>query len=312
MRLSDLLAQWRPDWLTIAVLAGLVMVWARARLRLRGAGRPWPPPRDVAFVVGVVLTLWSTSGFLEARGAQLMWVWTIQVLLLSLVVPVVLVAAQPVTLARAAYGPTARPLRMLRSRPARLLGHPALGLLYVPVANGLLFFGGVGAFTLRYAPAGWGLHLVLLVLGTVIALPLLDLEDDRTSLAVGLSVAIAVVELLLDAIPGIVLRLETHLQIPLFEGHRPPWSPSWLSDQQTAGAILWTVAELLDMPFLILAIRQWIRIDRREASHIDAELDRAEATRGAAGTAHGENTPGGARPWWLDHPELRTRYGRNK
>lgn len=212
-----------------------------------------------------MLVLWTTSGLLEARGFQLMWVWTTQVLLLLLVVPVVLLTAQPVALTRAAYGPQAGLLRVLRSRPVRWAGHPALSLLYVPIANWLLFFGGVGDFTLRSAAAGWVLHVVLLVLGAVIALPLLDIEDDRTSLAVGLTVAIATVELLLDAIPGIVLRLETHLQISRFGMPRPPWSPSWLADQQTAGAILWTVAELLDMPFLILTIRQWIRIEQREA-----------------------------------------------
>jgi putative copper resistance protein D len=264
--------------------------------------------RDGAFTVGIVLAVWVTCGFPQARGSQLMWVWTMQALLL-LVVPTVLVTAQPVALARSAYGPRAGLLRLLDSRAVRWGGHPALSLLYVPITTGLLFFGGVASLTLRPAPAGWALHVLLLILGAVIALPLLDIEDGRSSLAVGLTVAIGAVELLVDAFPGIVLRLETHLEIPYFGLHRPRWSPSWLADQQTAGGILWTVAELLDLPFLILTILQWIRVERREASRIDAELDRAQIARAPSDpdTGPAPTSP----PWWFNDPTMRARYGQH-
>lgn len=312
VRLTDLLVQWRPDWLTTAVMALLVFAYVRARLRIRASGRPWPRLRDIAFTVGVLAGLWTTNGFLQARGHQLMWVWTAQVLLLLLVIPTVLVTAQPIALARGAYGERAGLLRLLDSRPVRWAGNPGLSLMYVPLVTGLLFFGGVGNFTLHSTAADWILHVVLLVIGATIALPLLDIEDGRTSLAVGLTVALSVFELLADAIPGIVLRLETHLEIPFFGLHRPIWAASWLSDQQTAGATLWTVAELLDIPFLVLALMQWMRVERREATRIDAELDRAEAERMAqAPEAAEDGTPVMNRPWWLDNPELRARYGQD-
>jgi putative membrane protein len=307
VRLADLVVQWRPDWLCAAVLLGLAALYVRGRVRLRRGGRPWPVRRDVGLGVGLLLALWVTCGFPQARGSQLMWVWTGQVLLLLLVVPVVLVTAQPVALARSAYGPRSPLLRLLESRVVRWLGHPALTLLYVPVVTGLLFFGGVGEASLRSTPAGWLLHLVLLAIGAMIALPLLDVEDSRTSLAVGVAVAVSAVELLLDAVPGIVLRLETHLQMPAFAAGRPAWAPGALADQQTAGAILWTVAELLDLPYLVLTVRQWTRLDRREAQRIDADLDRAAA---GADPGPGPGSPAAVgRPWWLDDPELRRRYG---
>jgi putative membrane protein len=301
VRLADLVVQWRPDWLSAAVLAAAVALYVRARVRLPAQGRPWPWARDAGFAAGVLLAAWVTSGFPQARGSQLMWVWISQLLLLLLVVPVVLVTAQPLALARTAHGPDNGLARLLRSRPVRVLGHPALALLYVPVVTGVLVFGHLGNVTLRSTPAGWALHVVLVVVGAFIALPLLDVDDTRTSLAVGVAVAISVVELLIDAIPGIVLRLETHLEVGWFGLHRPAWSPSWLADQQSAGTILWTVAELLDLPFLVLAMRQWIRIERNEALRVDAELDRAAATADAGAEA--------GRPWWLDDPALRHRYG---
>lgn len=309
----DLLTEWRPDLLTLAVLAVLAAGYVRARRRLAAAGGSWPVGRDVAFAVGLALTAWVTSGFLEARGRQLLWVWTTQQLSLLLAVPVVLLLAQPVSLARTSGGPGSPVVRFLSSRVGRLLGHPLLGPLYVPVLCGLLYFGGLGAWAVRSTAAGWLLHVVLLGVGLLIALPLLDAEDDRSSLAVGAAVAIGVFELLIDAIPGIVVRLETHLTIAPFGVGRPSWAGTWLHDQQFAGAILWTLAEVLDLPFLLLTFRQWIRVERREAARIDAELDRAE--REAA--AHAPTTPDGpepaapasTRPWWLDHPDLRRRFG---
>jgi putative copper resistance protein D len=229
-----------------------------------------------------------------------MWVWASQQLGLLLVVPAVLLAAQPLALARAVGGERARPVRLLASRPLRVLGHPALSLLYVPLTAALLFFWGLGDWSLRSAAAGWLLHVGLLAVGALVALPVLDVGDARSSLAVGAAVAVGVVELLIDAIPGIVLRLETHLQMTAFATGRPSWAPAALADQQTAGAILWTVAELLDLPFLVLALRQWIRVERREAAQVDAALDRAELGSAASGPT---------RPWWLDDPALRARYG---
>jgi putative copper resistance protein D len=299
---ADLLTQWRPDWLTLVALAALTAGYVRARRR---AGSPsWPRHRDVLLAIGVALAVWTSSGFPAARGPQLMWVWAAQQLVLLLVVPAVVLSAQPLALLRAAGRGTGRPARLFASRPARVLTHPALSLLYVPLLSSLLFFWGLGDWSLRSAPAGWVLHVLLLGVGAVIALPLVDAEDGRTSLAVGAAVALAAVELLVDAIPGIVLRLETHLQMSAFAGARPGWAPGALADQQSAGAILWTVAELLDLPFLVLAIRQWIRVEGREAQVIDAALDRA-----AQDPAAPDRTAATGRPWWLDDPELRGRYG---
>jgi putative copper resistance protein D len=105
-----------------------------------------------------------------------------------------------------------------------------------------------------------------------------------------------------------------------------------LDDQHTAGGILWAVAEVLDLPFLVLAATRWMRADAVEARRIDAELDAESASPPAsalpapsspvrpdehtalpAGTeapakpTH-PDTPGMSRPWWLDDPELRDRY----
>jgi putative copper resistance protein D len=303
-----LVSEWRPDPLTWSVLLLVAAGWLGGRLtgRARGVSRPWG--RDVAMLGGIVLGLWVAGGFLQVRAGQLMWIWTVQQLLLLLVVPIVILAGRPADLVRAVPGSGARLGRIAGSRAVRAASHPLVGPLYVPVLCGLLFFGGLGSWALRSPVSGWLLHLLLLAVGTLIALPLVQGHVRTSSVAVGAALAVGVVELLVDAVPGLVLRLETHLTLAHFGAGRPPWAASWQADQHTAGAVLWTVAEVLDLPFLVLVTVQWMRADAREAREVDALLDRQQALAAASGTADHSGAPSTTAPWWLADPELRRRY----
>jgi len=330
--LADLFTQWRIDWVTLVVAVAVGVGYVRARLAARRRGVRWPVRRDLFVALGLLAAVWTSCGFLQARSDQLMWVWTTQQLLLLLVIPIIVLAGQPLSLVRQAGGAESRVVRVLGSGPVRAVGHPLVGPVLVPVIAALLFFGGVGALALQSQVGGWGLHLLLLGLGALIALPLVDQDDDRSSLAVGLALGVGLLELMVDAFPGIVLSFQTHLTLTQFGVNRPAWAPSALDDQHTAGGILWAVAEVLDLPFLVLAATRWMRADAVEARRIDAELDAESASPPAsalpassspvrpdehtavpAGTeapakpTH-PDTPGMSRPWWLDDPELRDRY----
>ncbi len=110
--------------------------------------------------------------------------------------------------------------------------------------------------------------------------------------------------------PGIVLRLSTK-PVSGFFTHRlsSANAPPWLHDQQIGGGVLWCVAELLDLPFLLLVFRRWVRADAREAATIDAALDAKDADaagdRSGAGAADTEPAPD--EPWFVNDPRLRDR-----
>ena len=300
MNIAGLLEDWRPDWPVLALALVIGIGYLRGRRRLAASGAGWPRRRDVCCALGLVAMVWASSGFPNAAGRHLMWVWTSQQLLLLLIVPIIVLAGQPVALLRTT-GSAAWLSGALASRPLRILGSPLLGPLLVPVICLVLFFGGLGQAALVHPWVGSVLAVGLLLVGSLIALPLIDSDDDRSSLAVGLALGVGFVELILDNFPGIALRFQTHLVMPYFGAARPAWAGGALDDQHTAGSILWVVAELLDLPFLILAATRWIRADAREAERIDAELDAHEVALPARSAQPG-------RPWWLDDPGLRDRY----
>ena len=315
----SLLTEWRPDYLMLGVVAVVAVAYQRTRRAAASAALPWERRRDVLFWVGLAAVVWTTNGFPEARSSQLMWVWMIQNLLLLLIVPIVLISGQPLALAAAVHGPDNRIARALRTPLLRFIGSPMVSPILVPVLCLLLIFGGLGEFSVSSVTAGGLVQLVLLLAGVLIAIPLVTSDDQRSSLAVGLSLGVGFVELILDAFPGIALRFQTHMTLLHFAVDRPAFSPVPIDDQNIAGGILWVVAEVIDLPFLILAAHRWIKADQRDAARIDAELDaRAGALSdravppgavsdgvGAAGVAPAAQQT--QRLWWLDDPNLAER-----
>lgn len=303
--LSGLATQWAWQPLALAA-AALLSGWYAWRVRaVRRAGQPWPGGRIALFVFGVALMLWTTCGFAGAYVDSLFWVWTAQQLTLLLVVPYLILAGGPLELA----GPGAR--RLLERRIVRFFANPLIGPALVPLLSVVLFFGPLPGWAIATPALGWIEQLVLVGIGAVIVLPLAGVTTPRSSLAVGLALAIGSFELVLDAVPGIALRLHRSLSTSYFD-HRTThsWSPVALHDQQTAGAVLWCVSELIDLPFLVLVFRQWIKADARDAAEVDAVLDAERIARGEGEPeVEGEKGPLDA-PWWLSDPSMQDRFRR--
>lgn len=303
---------WSAQPVTLLTAALLVTAYIAGVRGLARSGRGWPIGRTLTFALGIALYLWTTCGFLEVYRRALFWVWVTQTLLLFLVVPLVVLAGGPLHLARACWGADGWPDRVLRTRPARMLANPLVGPALVPLLSGVLFFGPLPRWAIETSVAGWGLQLALVLIGALIALPLAGVEEARSSLAVGLSLAIGMFELVLDALPGAVLRLHTTPATTYFHARATyAWTPSALHDQQTAGSIVWVLAEIIDLPFLLLVFHRWLRVDARDAAEVDAILEAERIARLGAGaddleTGHGPTEV----PWWLTDPSMQRRFGR--
>jgi putative membrane protein len=113
-------------------------------------------------------------------------------------------------------------------------------------------------------------------------------------------------------VPGFALRLHRTLSTSFFD-HRllHGWSPIAIHDQQTAGTVLWCVAELLDLPFLVLVFRLWLKADARDAAEVDAVLEAERVARGGAEPElEGSEGPRDV-PWWLTDPAMQERLKRD-
>lgn len=308
---SALITHWTVQPLAIVVVALLAFGYLRAVRRVDS----WPRRRSAAFVAGLVVLTWTTCGYPQVYGSSLYWVWTSQTLLIWLGVPILVLGGRPVHLARAARAGNPRIERFLASRFARVAGNPLVGPALVPALSAVLFFGPLPGWAIEYPAVGWLLQIVLLAIGALMVLPLVGLEENASSMAVGFSLAIGSFELVLDVLPGVILRLHSGIVTSWF-GHRVrhSWSPQPLHDQRVAGAVLWCVAELIDLPFMYLVYRRWLRADARDAAQVDAVLEAERAARQGARPADEAQSaePDLDRdvPWWLSDPAMAQRLRR--
>jgi cytochrome c oxidase assembly factor CtaG len=301
-QISGVLTEWTVHPAALAVAIALVAGYVYG---LRRLGRPWPRWRIALFAVGIALLVWTTCGFPQVYAHSLYWVWTGQLLVLWLLVPIIVLSGWPIQLAREVAGPGGRLDRLLQSKPVRVLANPLVGPALVPILSGVLFFGPVPTWSIESTVFTWVLHLLLLAVGAAMVLPLVGMDEHASSLAVGLSLAIGSFELVLDALPGIILRLHSGLVTGWFDHRaRHSWTPDPLRDQRTAGAILWCLAELIDLPFIAIVFYRWLRADARDAAEIDAVLDAERAARQGLGDAV---EPDRDAPWWLTDPAMRDR-----
>lgn len=272
-----------PVPLVFAALA--VVAYVVGVRRVRRAGR-WPWPRTLSFLgAGIPLFLVATCGPPAAHARESLWSYVIMMVGLGMIVPIFWVWGAPVSLGR-----TALPPRLARlwgawwdSRLLTFLTHPLIApvlLLIVPV---VVLTTGLLRASLENDAALAVVQLALLAFGVLATLPLSETESPDHNFPHAASAFLSFFELLLDAIPGIVLAYTTTLVAGgWYAMYGVPGGAEWAAgDQRAAGATLWAVGELVDLPFLYLVIRRWMRADAEEARRIDAELDARDALRAA-------------------------------
>lgn len=306
-----LFTAWQPQPLALIVLVALVLGYAAGLRTLRRRGVAWACWRTVTFGVGLAVFAWTSNGYPNVYRHALYWVWVSQVLVLWLLVPLLLLGGGLLHLALAVAGPRSAIARAVRTRPVRVLSNPLIAPALVPVLSGVLFFGPLPGWTIAMPAVGWVLQVALVLIGAVMVLPLVGPEEDVPSLTVGLALGVGMFELVLDALPGVVLRLHSNLVTSYFD-HRTQysWSGAAIKDQHTAGSVVWVVAEIIDLPFLLIVFRRWARADARDAARIDAVLDAERIARGEP-ESEGELGPTD-RPWWEADAELSRRYDRGQ
>lgn len=285
---------WRVVTLDPLTTTLLLVLGARAATLVVRSPVRFRAARGALVVAAVLIGLFAVDGWTGRYASRLLSVLTVRALLLLLVVPPLLTLATPTAL----WGGQRPGPGWLRAL-GRGLGHPLLGPALVPLLLGALFFSPLLGAVAGRPPVAWAVDASLLVVGSLLAEPLVHADAHRTSLGFGLLLAVGLVELLADAIPGVALRLDGHL-LPATTALAAlrSWTPTALHDQQLAGAILWGTAEILDLPFLLLVFWQWTRADQREAALTDQALDAQLAERPATASTSQSQAAELTRPWW--------------
>jgi putative copper resistance protein D len=271
-------------WSVLAVLSvvGLV-VYLAAVVRLRRSGVAWPWWRVVAWIGGTASLFAVTGTWLNGYSMVLFSVHMTQHMVLSLITPLLLLLAAPVTLALRTLprgrGPAGAPrallLDALHSRVARFLAHPLFSIpLFIASLYGVYFTPLFDA--LMSNPAGHQLMLAhFVVTGLLFFGPIVAQDPWPRTLGHPGRMLELFLPVPFHAFFGVAVMLAGSLVVDTFAHPPAGWGIDPLRDQGEAGGIVWAFGELPTVLVLAVVFFSWANSDERRARTLDRAADRS-------------------------------------
>lgn len=283
-----LLTGFYPDGVGLALVALAAALYVRGLLVLRRRGDRWPPGRTAAWFAGLAIVGWATFGGLGLYSHVLFSAHMVTHMLLSMVAPIPLVLAAPVTLAlRTLPGPR-RPgelgprqllLSLLHSRLAQVLTHPVVAsAFFVGSLYGIYFSGWFETLMLSHTG-----HMVMtlhfLLVGSLFFYVIIGIDPAPRRVPPLLRFGVLLFTLPFHAFFAVtVMSSSTVIGAGYWALVDRPYRVDLLADQNLGGGISWAMGELPLVIVLAALFVQWIRTDRREAARLDRTAARTVST----------------------------------
>ena len=274
---------WNVDLLW-AVIAGFAVFFYLAGVwRLRRRGDAWPIHRTIMWVVGMTLLVWVTGGVVNVYQDYLFSIHMVGHMLLTMVVPLLLVAGAPVTLAARAIRKRDDDTRGGREWILWAVHSPVSRVLTNPFVAAGLFIGSLWVF--YYTDLfRWSLYDHLghewmvahfLITGYLFVQSLIGIDPVPFRLPYPGRLLLLIGIMAIHAFFGIAIMMQSGLMVAEWFGSMGrTWGATPLEDQYLGGGIAWSIGEIPTLVLAIIVAIQWSRSDDRETKRRDRHDDR--------------------------------------
>ena len=275
---------WGPTGVALAVVGLGFALYVKGLLVLRRRGDAWPVGRTISWMVGLVLIAWAGIGGLAQYSHVLFSAHMVSHMVLSMIAPIFLVLAAPMTLAlRTLPGPrqpgevSPRGLltSFLHSPFARFVTHPLVGPVLFVGSLYALYFSSLFGYLMdsHWGHAAMQLHFI--AVGTLYFYVLVGVDPSPRSLPPLVRFGLLMVTVPFHAFFAIaVMSSTTVIAESYWTTINRPFRTDLLADQYLGGAISWAMGEIPLVIVLGALFVQWIRSDRRDARRLDRAADR--------------------------------------
>lgn len=281
---ARLLFDWRFDLVFGTAALVFAVVYLAGVRRLRRRGDPWPVGRSVAWLLGCLLLLVTTSSGIGRYMPAMFSVHMIAHMLLSMLVPILLVLGAPVTLALRALpaagradppGPREWLLAALHSRVSHVLTNPFVATALFIVGFYGLYFGGIFEAAAGSHAAHLAMNLHFLLSGYLFYWVVIGIDPTPRPIPHLAKLAMVFASLPLHAFFGVVLMgTQSVIAESFYRSLQLSWHTDLLGDQRLGGGIAWAAGEVPLVVVLIALFVQWRRSDDRTARRLDRAADR--------------------------------------
>ncbi|WP_221584841.1 cytochrome c oxidase assembly protein [Microbacterium sp. G2-8] len=275
--------QWEIDPLWLLIAAFAMVFYAVGVWRLRRRGDTWPVFRTVFWMLGMAQLIWVTCGPLNAYGHYLFSMHMLLHMLLAMDIPLMLVAAAPVSLAARAIRKREDGTRGAREWILWAVHNPLAKVLTHPIVAAVIFIGSLWLFYFSDL-FRWSLYdhighqwmvAHFLITGYLFVMTLTGIDPVPYRMPHAGRLVTLIITMAMHAFFGIAIMTQEGLMVAEWYGSMGrTWGPSPLEDQYTGGGIAWSIGEI---PTLITAITvaiQWSRSDERQQKRRDRHADR--------------------------------------
>ncbi|WP_194421571.1 cytochrome c oxidase assembly protein [Microbacterium abyssi] len=254
---------WSPDLLWVFVAAFGVFFYMAGVRRLRSE-QPWPMLRIVSWIAAMALLLWTTSGPIAVYGDYLISMRLLLLALLSLVIPLLLSSAAPLTLAIAAIRPRKDESRGIREWILQAAESPVARLALHPVFAATLFAGSL--WVVHYTDLlRWSLYdqlgyewLIthLLLTGCVLVAALFRTEESAPQLSRQWLLSTLIALTLVSALFAVAIITRSDLMVSEWFGAMGrTWGLTPMQDQAVGGIIALSIGGTLAALTAVMVIR---------------------------------------------------------
>lgn len=275
--------EWRVDliWALFAVFTTIFYVWGAIRLHRRGDD--WPISRTIHWVWAMAVLVYSTSGGVAVYGEYLFSAHMIEHMLLTMLVPVGIVLAAPVTLVARAIdvrkdgsrGMREWFLGIVHSKWVGIVGHPLVSTVVFALSLMVFYYSPLLSWaTTTHLGHQW-MVLHFLTSGYLFVQALIGVDPSPHRTAYPIRMILLMATMGFHAFFGLSLMTATGLLLPEWFGAMGrTWGDTPIVDQQNGGGIAWGIGELPTLILSGLVILSWIRSDEREAKRLDRQAVR--------------------------------------
>ncbi|WP_228484638.1 cytochrome c oxidase assembly protein [Microbacterium cremeum] len=295
LTLEHWLTAWNVDLLWAVAAGFAVFFYLAGAWRLRRRGDTWPLYRTIMWIAGLALLVWVTGGVINVYQDYLFSMHMVGHMLLTMAIPVLLVAGAPVTLAARAIRKRDDGTRGGREWILWAVHSPVARVLTNPFVAAGLFIGSLWVF--YYTDLfRWSLYDHLghewmvahfLITGYLFVLTLIGIDPVPYRLPYPGRLLLLIGVMAMHAFFGIAIMMQEGLMVAEWFGSMGrTWGATPLEDQYAGGGVAWSIGEI---PTLILAITvaiQWSRSDARETKRRDRHADRTGDAELEAYNAH--------------------------
>jgi cytochrome c oxidase assembly factor CtaG len=301
---SNLFTVWQLDAVADAVLLLLAGCYLTGVRRARRSGTRWPALHTASFLAGLGGCALATNSSIAVYDMSLFTAHMIGHLMLVMLAPALLMAAQPLNLLLAATDGARRQRieRILHGRVVSLLTAPPVALASYTVVIVGTHLTGLMNQIMRHTWAGQLEHLAYLLLGCQFFAVVLGNPPIRWKLAAPARLFMLALSMAVDTFTGVTL-LQTTVAVsmsPPPDAHVNP-----LTDTQTGGAIMWFGGDAIMAVIMVVIAVGWVHRPEWARRESDGWLEQVRRANFDSHTGALASEPSAADEPDFDDDELR-------